>query len=192
MQKFPELRKNMEFVGSAQEQARRYTEQERKKRFEDFVKQGISADKAEIWAKKRVKTLKVDANTYAQSISDKPAAGISINEKFGKNPAALLKQLQKEVEAKFHPDGCDTIRSIADHEFGHQLDKLLDLRYDSSVNKIRKSIGVMRLDVSSYASEDVGEFVAECWAEYLNNPAPRPIAKSIGNLIRSRYRAKFG
>jgi len=37
--------------------------------------------------------------------------------------------------------------------------------------------------VSAYAMENEAEFIAEAWTEFLNNPNPRPVAKSIGELI---------
>ena len=35
------------------------------------------------------------------------------------------------------------------------------------------------------------EFIAEAWAEYCNNSNPRPIAKTIGELIEKEYKDKF-
>jgi len=35
------------------------------------------------------------------------------------------------------------------------------------------------------------KFVAEAWAEYCNNAKPRPIAKTIGELIEREYKRKF-
>jgi len=35
------------------------------------------------------------------------------------------------------------------------------------------------------------EFVSEAWAEYCNNPKPRPLAKKIGELIEKEYKRKF-
>jgi hypothetical protein len=44
-------------------------------------------------------------------------------------------------------------------------------------------------EVSKYAATKIQEFIAEAWAEYRNNPTPRPAATKIGEIIVSRYQA---
>ncbi len=36
----------------------------------------------------------------------------------------------------------------------------------------------------------LGEFIAEGWAEYMNNPQPRPIVKAIGERLEELYDKK--
>ena len=38
-------------------------------------------------------------------------------------------------------------------------------------------------NLSEYATSNSGEFFAEAYSEYLNNPKPREIAKKIGELL---------
>ncbi|MDR1889043.1 MAG: hypothetical protein LBQ81_06685 [Zoogloeaceae bacterium] len=188
LQEFPELRKNLEFIGSAQAHSRQYADNFRKKIVEEAIKKGIPADIAEQYARKLVKTSRVPGTDYAHSRSG-IAPGISVNIKYGKAPAAFTDKLRHDVSAGWHPVGCDTIRSVVDHELGHQLDGLLELSLDSKVKKLYKEAMAqgMKDAVSGYAAKNINEFIAESWSEYLNNPTPRPTAQSIGNIVRSRY-----
>lgn len=38
-----------------------------------------------------------------------------------------------DVKNKYHPVGCDSIKAIIDHEFGHQLDDLLNLKNNKEI-----------------------------------------------------------
>ncbi|MDO6804340.1 hypothetical protein Q4595_17970, partial [Wenyingzhuangia sp. 1_MG-2023] len=90
--------------------------------------------------------------------------------------------------------GCDSIRSVVDHELAHQLDDLLKLDKDPEVQTLFKQArqAGMANEVSRYANKNISEFIAECWAESLNNPEPRNYARRIAAIIRSRYRRQFG
>ena len=44
-------------------------------------------------------------------------------------------------------------------------------------------------NLSSYASTDISETIAEAWTEYRNSKNPRPIARKIGQLIEGELRA---
>lgn len=77
-----------------------------------------------------------------------------------------------------------------DHEFGHQLDNLLSLNKDPDVIKEWAALhGRMKNEVSQYAAKNIHEFIAEAWAEYRNNPSPRPVATQIGGIVLNRYQA---
>lgn len=120
--------------------------------------------------------------------------GIALNEKFGatKGKKSLLDGLKSGVESKFHPAGCDSMRSIMDHELGHALDFLLGLSQRSDIRKLWESWGGVAETLSRYARTNLAEFIAEAWAEYLNNPEPRPIAKEMGSIVERAYKEKFG
>jgi hypothetical protein len=193
LQAFPELRKNQAFVGSAQAHIKQHVASKRAKVVEKAVKQGIPVAIAERWAASLVKVPRVSGNTYALSISDY-SPGVSVNTKYGRNLAIFVRSLERDVKNGWHPVGCNTIRSVADHEFGHQLDDLLRISLDSEVRRLYKEAMArgMKPSVSGYAAKNVSEFVAECWAEFLNNPSPRPTAKAVGEIIRSRYGQRHG
>jgi hypothetical protein len=119
--------------------------------------------------------------------------GVTVNKTWGKDPERFKRQLTSDVEKQFHPIGCDTIRSVVDHEIGHQLDDLLSLHTDKEVISLFSAARErgMKTEVSQYANKNIKEFIAEAWAESLNNSTPRTYARAIAGIIRDRYRSKF-
>jgi hypothetical protein len=124
----------------------------------------------------------------------KPYAGITINKKAGKLEK-VLKTLRDNVGTKFNPEGGDTIKYLVDHEVGHMLDDLLQVSKDPDIIKLYKSLshaeitnGLSEYAWNNDARDPVMEFVAEAWGEYRNNPHPRIIAKTVGELIERKYR----
>jgi hypothetical protein len=101
--------------------------------------------------------------------------------------------LKRSVDSGYHPVGTDTIRSIVDHEFGHEIDALLGVRDDHVIIKMYKDAKAkgMKGELSLYADENIAEFIAEGWSESLNNPNPRPVAAGISKRIRELYDEKF-
>ena len=113
--------------------------------------------------------------------------------------SGILDMLKKSVIKNYHPVGCDTPHSIITHEMGHvienyQRNNVLPLLYYRNKRKLFKDIGIDLDDVvkdksiieglSEYATAENGsEFVAEAWSEFICNPNPRPIAKSVGEFI---------
>jgi hypothetical protein len=98
----------------------------------------------------------------------------------------------------FHPVGCNTPKSVLDHEFGHsvyfelELDKPFANAKDSPLGKLRDFLVVeysggskesIRKNLSLYAATNMSEFFAEAFAEYQNNPEPRRIAKTVGEYL---------
>lgn len=142
---------------------------------------------------------RIPSNTYAISHSNGSGVfsdlnGITINNKQGKTAAAMKKSLQNDVKNGFHPVKCDTIKSVVDHEAGHQLDRLIGLADNEDFLKYYKSLSPddITKGLSRYATTNIREFIAEGWSEYLNNPSPRPIAKKIGEFVKKVYKAKYG
>ena len=95
---------------------------------------------------------------------------------------------------KFKPVGCDTLKSIIDHELGHEIDRAYNLMSDSKIEEIfatwdelsdEKKINALSRYPTTYSERVIRkkEFIADCWAEYRNNPNPRPIAKSVGDRM---------
>jgi hypothetical protein len=136
------------------------------------------------------KTFVISRKEYAISILQKDVSGISINHQFIEKPISR-QQLQTDVKNKYHPIGCDTIKSLLDHEIGHQLTGLLGLDKDSVILSIWNSYKDKTLitqELSEYAWDNgnvnpIGEFIAEALTEYRNNPNCRPLAKKIGTRI---------
>ena len=214
---FPELKKQINFVGTCQER-NRLLEIEVRKYYEneclDF--RGILLDKdlnsyINFSTKKYMKNFQIKENVYAQSCSKTGIIdfsefhGISINENLGKNHKEFIDSINNDVKSGHLPVGCDTIKSIIDHEIGHQLDNLLDLKYNRLISLVFKEFennpSEMKEKLSGYALQGFletkdnfnrySEPIAEAWSEYRNNPEPREIAKKIGQIIERRYNEKF-
>jgi len=194
VREFPALRKSQRFTGSCQAQFALYAQTRRQELADKLVSQGVDAATAARTAERLIKTPKVTGNVYAHSWAQPQARGIALNAKWGNDPAAMRQALQRDVANQYHPVGTDTIRSVADHEFGHQLDDLLSLAVDADVIRMytqAKSKG-LKAEVSGYAAKNIKEFIAECWAESCNSANPRPAARALAELVRQRYRHRFG
>jgi hypothetical protein len=111
------------------------------------------------------------------------------------------------VETKWHPEGCDTKKSVMDHEFGHAIWYQLGLnkkfkkneRYDWEElsplqkyikNKMYMGKEFVKNNLSQYASTNPSEFFAEAFSEYLNNPHPRKIASEVGKLLEEEIKQR--
>ena len=89
--------------------------------------------------------------------------------------------------------GLKLSKSCVDHELGHQLDNLLLLSAKSTINKLyaeAKKAGITK-SVSTYAGQNIAEFIAECWSEALNNLNPRHYATEVARIIRDEYTKQF-
>lgn len=193
LQEFPLLRENQKFVGTAQGQFARYTQVARERYVEKLVQRGIPRHLAVEMSARTIKKPKVNGTTYAQSWSQDDAKGVAVNAKWGKDPKAFQAALAKDVAQGFHPLGCDSIRSVVDHELAHQLDDLLNLHIDPEVIAAYKAVRLkgIKTEVSGYADKNIKEFIAECWAEFCNNPEPRDAARNVAAIVRARYRSRF-
>lgn len=195
--KYPDLKKYINFVGSMQGRREVYAEwyYNELKRLnptvdDDRLREKAKADAASI--------IKIDPNTYAVSTSGyscKEVNGVAFNADFKGD--TVQNSLDYDLKTKWHPDGCNTVKSVFDHELGHKIDETLGLNSDPEFLKIfeeaeKEGKEYIKDNLSAYAykqSEATDsydpkkEFIAEAWSEYLNNPNPRPIAKSVGDLI---------
>lgn len=127
---------------------------------------------------------------------------VTFNETYSTDVEAARKTMQRGVNDGFHSPGCTDYRSTMDHELGHQLDYLLDLRkhpeivsmYAETMHAGVRNKGVIphEVAVSKYGRTNAAEFIAECWAEAKNSPQPRPRAQRVAEIIRSEYARKYG
>lgn len=209
IKRFPELKKNFGFVGEAHERntmlkptVKQYYLDELKRNNPTFTMKQLEPY-ADEHVKKIMKMLEVGKDAYAQSWSPSTAPfsdfrGVTVNRDWGNNSADFIKALVNDVESKFHPTGCDTIRSVLDHEIGHQLDDLLDIRSIPKIQELydNRTFEELTEELSKYSWENnnknrYSEMIAEAWAEYCNNPKPRKIAKVVGKAIEAEYKTKF-
>jgi hypothetical protein len=125
---------------------------------------------------------------------------VTVNQSFCSDPAEARTVMKRNVDVGFHPPGCDTYKSVMDHEMGHQLDYLLDLRKHPEVQSMYSEALRARAShtipedkaVSKYGIKNPAEFIAELWAESKNAPNPRPLAQRMASIVRSEYAKKHG
>ncbi len=195
--RFPELRPGLKVIGTMQARNRYaydQTVQSYLQRLREMNSQGVSEARLLATAKRRVKRRKVNGGIYAESTYRGTVNGVTVNSKWAGNPAKFTQSLQGDVNAGFHPVGTDNIKAVIDHELGHQLDGLLGLRQRDDIRKLYKEWGYNNNEgngLSRYALKNIAEFIAEGWAEYLNNPTPRPMAANIGRIINEQYRRQY-
>jgi len=148
-----------------------------------------------------VNSAKLDGTVYANCMVGLGHGGITVNTQFFGNHEKLLKSLQGDVKAGFHPVGCATGDSIVMHEIGHAIDDFLTYTcYSAGLNgwkpkavsaylrpKVMKACGFKISDigkqVSGYATKDAMEWFAECFSEYMCSDNPRPVAQEFGRQL---------
>lgn len=207
IRRFPEVGKNINFVGETHQRNKLLKRLEYNRAYkiayDGFIELGYSADEAMKNARtlargaasKLALQIKVPPGCQADSFfaqEYKGAMGITVNRDYAQNYGYLKSILRENVSTKWHPEGCDTIRYVLDHEFAHQLDEFLGLSKDVMIAEIRQRIGNADIAdfLSRYAAEDIKEFIAEAYAEYRNNKRPRPTAQLIGERIEALYKEK--
>ncbi len=199
---FPEVFKNIKLVGSCQYRIETERDVYYQIMYDDYIKIGKTEEQAKVLAEadKKKYRLRVPKNVWAQSAFRKGAwaktNGITLNKHTMSKDTyeTLQSELKRGVESKFHPIGGDTLKSIFDHEFGHQMDGYLDLSQDNVIMKEWKNQTKEEKEknLSRYACKNVEEFIAEAWSEYRNNPDCRSLAKKIGQRAEELYKAKRG
>ena len=214
LSKFPELKSEINFVGTIQNRNNllkdNFIKSVKEKTYELIRKNGISdIRKREMrkfvneFAEAQYQNFSfVDEKTigltmykkYAKDFNIEKWIGISLNEKYASNYDNFVHVLKEAVQSKFHPIGCDTIKSVVDHEIGHILDDLLGISSDKYIKELygKNTPNQMTESLSEYAWNNtteppIKEFIAEAWSEYKNNPNPRELARKVGDFISKRY-----
>lgn len=117
--------------------------------------------------------------------------GIVWNEKYKK-----LENIDYTCVSGFHPKDSGSLKAVADHEFGHLIDRFVQLKGSSNSKSYRElqqyhnSLSKQEIadGLSGYAKEKFAEFIAEGFSEYKNSPNPRPMAQKIGKLLTQAYK----
>lgn len=207
--RFPELKNAIRHTGTAQSRNNLIKQRMTKDITERYQKNNPdwSIEKLNPYIKKdvsrRMRNYTIKSNTMAQSWSPgkglyEDLAGVTINKEYGKSFDNLAKTIAKDVKSQFHPAGTESIRSLLDHEIGHQLDDMLGISKIDEIKKLydSRTYEAITKDLSTYSwknnnSNRYGEMIAEGWSEYVNNPEPREMAKIIGETIEREYKKKF-
>lgn len=197
---FPELKNKIKFVGSMTGRVNLLAEakyKELKPLYPNALDSAVR-DAAKKWARK-VAYLK-DCYAYSSEGCEQYGAnGLVFNTAWAGDK--IVESLKRDVQYKFHPIACDTVKAVFDHELGHKIDALLGLRKDAEFLKIFREAVVhgeqyiidnlshyaydsRRMRKPNYTPE--AEFIAEAWSEYLNNPQAREIATAVGKLIEKK------
>lgn len=200
---FPELKEKIKFVGSMTGRVKMLTTakfEELKKVYDGRIPESLLMENAKKWARK----IAYLRDCYAYSSEGCAAYGLNglvFNTAWTGDKVTT--SLQHDVASKFHPEKCDTVKAVFDHELGHKLDALLNLYQNADFLKIYNEAvshgeRYVRENLSGYAYypgfmrkanyTPQKEFIAEAWSEYLNNPAPRPLAEAVGKFIENEYR----
>ena len=195
---FPELKKVTLFVGSIKGRIKLLSE----RKIEELKADPYHARLDEAELKKEVSRwitkMKVrgNNNTYAYShgrFSEWGLSGICFNTSWQGDK--INKSLAQDVDMKWHPPGCGSLKAVFDHELGHEVDRLLGLNLNSEFRQLYSQEYLqgkshITENLSNYANKNSKEFIAEAWSEYLNNEKPRPIAVAVGAIIKKLYAAK--
>ena len=187
IERMPALKGRMSFIGSAQENGRlwntanfNYVLSQAKKFYPDMSE----FDQIRI-AQRQAKKTKTSGNTYAFARDKnkgkaaeffKDVDGIAYNEAWGKKASVgkFRAALARDVQSQWHPVGTENLRSVMDHEIGHQIDFMLGLSDNPQIQKLfNENRENMSEVLSAYGNKNIAEFIAESWAEYINNPTPR-------------------
>lgn len=203
--RYPELKKKINMLGSIKEQFE-YHKQEMLKEAEkkhkikykrDFTEDEKKAELAAITRQldREGRSPGTNTSTYAYSDPKDTYKGNGTfwnSEEFPYSKA--ISSIKRNIKSKWHPVGTASVKAMIDHEFGHKIDELLDLRNNKIFKIIHKGFQDITLkkkknkkyiinNLSEYGTKNEAEFIAEAWSEYKNNPKPRVIAKYIGRLI---------
>ncbi|WP_261790482.1 minor capsid protein [Fusobacterium polymorphum] len=203
-EKFPEVVENIKFIGSTQIRNKLILQEiENDLRKAGFSKEAIT-DSLE-YAKREYKII-INKNAMAVSLFiDKDNKdpvnmikakyqGITMNSLHFKNYEEVTESLKMQVNGKWHPVGCNTVKAVFDHEFGHQLDSFLGIRNKKEMIEIleenKKEKGKFLSEYSIFNKLDeinIKETIAEGWSEYCNNSNPRELSQRVGKLIEREY-----
>ncbi len=192
---FPKLRKQISATGTTQERYKFLYEHYYSNYIQDsetiLISKGYSKlERIEIakeYAQKMAFTDTQNIYAFSENFSALKLNGIFINGDYSYDE--LLTKISEDVASGFHPIGTNSVRGIINHEFGHQINNLLGLDRNATMKIYFDSLSLdnIKNGLSEYANTDIDEFISEGWAEYLNNPNPRKIAETIGNIIMEAY-----
>jgi SPP1 gp7 family putative phage head morphogenesis protein len=185
--------KKMDFIGSAQVHHQRVYEKAIQRYAKRLAQLNPNVAEADLlkFARKQIAKPKIPSDVYALA-REGSMTGVSLNEKYGKQSLEKLNDiLRLDVEAGLHPVGTERFKSIIDHEMGHRIDSTFKISDNKEIVDLWLSSArddKIKSELSEYAETNLGEFIAEGWSEYLNNPVPRPLSRRIGAIIERLIR----
>lgn len=146
-----------------------------------------------------------NSDTYAQCYMYYHGA-VEINSYHFGRWASMVKEYEGDVAGRWHPAGTNA-ESVIIHELGHAIDGYLsrkgvlgggfyDGRYHTTSQNLKRNImrklkmknSDLKWELSEYGATNPREFFAEAFAEYMDNPNPRPIAAEFGRRFEELMR----
>ena len=207
--KYPEITDDIRFVGSTQARNKKMREAATEFYKGYYKEMGFDDDIVAALAKKKGNGIinNVEVDETASSISSKhlrglanqdlakaleDCKGITINKSKFNNYENVIKIGNRQVEIKYWPEACNNVKSTFDHEFAHQIDDYLGVRNNEEIIKLfnENTKDKIKDGLSEYAGTNIGEFIAEAWREYCNNPKPREMATKVGKVVEKLWEAK--
>lgn len=170
-----------------------WSREELKPFVDKLVKEHI--DKIEPAPNTMAQSVFVEHPTDVLSLAASYVGGISINESYGSDYKSFTEVKVNEVRIGHKPVGCKTVKATIDHELGHQIANKLNACNDADIkevyNRFSNLSGIEQANaLSTYAAKNIGEFVAECWSEYSNNPQCRKVAALVSKRLIDLYEAE--
>ena len=107
-----------------------------------------------------------------------------------------INSLQNNFKAwsthNFSPKHCNNIQSMIYHEMGHVLTFILNLRDDKKLKAIIDKYTIYKeyipLMLSTYATTDEEELIADAFAEYMMCSKSNRLVNAIGTYIDNKYK----
>jgi phage head morphogenesis protein, SPP1 gp7 family len=198
--KYPEVAEQIKFVGSMQKRNELLKAELKNYAKNNKLAKGTKELLDYVLGKLNIKSNRTAESFHVTRLGNNPDeneiikivnkyAGISLNSNYYNNYDNVIAERKRQVTNGWKPVGCDTMKSIFDHEFGHQIDKLLGISKSKDVKKyFETNKTVISKNLSKYATVKVEEFIAEAWSEYKNNPKPREISRKVGKFIERSWK----
>lgn len=197
--KYPEVAEQIKFVGSMQKRNELLKAELKNYAKNNKLAKGTKELLDYVLGKLNIKSNRTAESFHVTRLGNNPDeneiikivnkyAGISLNSNYYNNYDNVIAERKRQVTNGWKPVGCDTMKSIFDHEFGHQIDKLLGISKSKDVKEyFETNKTVISKNLSKYATVKVEEFIAEAWSEYKNNPKPRGISRKVGKFIERSW-----
>lgn len=198
--KYPEVAEQIKFVGSMQKRNELLKAELKNYAKNNKLAKGTKELLDYVLGKLNIKSNRTAESFHVTRLGNNPDeneiikivnkyAGISLNSNYYNNYDNVIAERKRQVTNGWKPVGCNTMKSIFDHEFGHQIDKLLNVSDTQNVKDFYKRYKEeIKEGLSKYALTKREEFIAEVWSEYNNNPKPREIANEVGKFIERLWR----
>ena len=193
---FPELEVN--YIGSIDSQVNGLRDTIEQSQFEYYkqngIDEGLASQMAKADAMNYTQDLTPSRDTFAWSLRTNNSSlgqfdGVAVNNvtnDCADNYSHFKDAMTKDVLRKGSPVGCGSPKACLDHELGHEIDNLLGASNDTTLNNMYSDMmknNNAKDVLSAYSAKNVKEFIAEAYAEYRNNPKPRPTSVAVYNRL---------